>query len=87
MGDDGTGHGDGSGRMSDGVRHDRQAGAVTRRASVGHYLIGVRPVLINVFADDLVEILVANRAGRAVGGPCGRAPRLENRCANSAAQC
>ncbi|RXV69593.1 hypothetical protein D1006_31680 [Burkholderia stabilis] len=59
MGDDGTGHGNGSGRMSFGARRrdrGRQAGAVARQASVERYLIGVRPVLINVFVDDLVEI-------------------------------
>ncbi|TXG10830.1 hypothetical protein FU139_21370 [Burkholderia territorii] len=37
---------------------DKQAGAATRRASVERYLIGVRPVLINVFVGDLVEIFV-----------------------------
>ncbi|CAI8693275.1 transposase [Burkholderia sp. IT-111MI5] len=35
-----------------------------RQASVERYLIGVRPVLINVFVDDLVEIWVADHAGR-----------------------
>ncbi|RQS18106.1 hypothetical protein DIE06_15030 [Burkholderia sp. Bp8998] len=35
-----------------------QAGAATHRASVERYLIGVRPVLINVFVGDLVECLV-----------------------------
>ncbi|NTZ83741.1 hypothetical protein FCJ61_12200 [Burkholderia metallica] len=39
-------------------------GAIARQASVERYLIGVRPVLINVFVDDLVEILVSLRAGR-----------------------
>ncbi|RQR35967.1 hypothetical protein DIE22_13840 [Burkholderia sp. Bp9142] len=36
----------------------RQVGAATRQASVERYLIGVRPVLINVFVGDLVEFLV-----------------------------
>ncbi|OXI70922.1 hypothetical protein CFB44_21025 [Burkholderia sp. AU31280] len=35
-----------------------------RQASVERYVMGVRPVLINVFVDDLVEILAAARAGR-----------------------
>ncbi|RQU82530.1 hypothetical protein DF049_03810 [Burkholderia cenocepacia] len=67
MGDDGTGHGKGSGRMSFGARRrggKRPAGAMARQASVERYLIGVRPVLINVFIDDLVEILVSSRPGR-----------------------
>ncbi|MPV70644.1 hypothetical protein GD429_33680 [Burkholderia sp. BE17] len=37
-----------------------KAGAVTHQASDERYLIGVRPVLINVFVDDLVEFLVAD---------------------------
>ncbi|AZQ54181.1 hypothetical protein D5R55_24855 [Burkholderia cenocepacia] len=37
-------------------------GAGARQASVERYLIGVRPVLINVFVDDLVEILAPWRA-------------------------
>ncbi|WP_175899761.1 hypothetical protein [Burkholderia seminalis] len=53
--------------MSFGARRrgvKRQAGAATRQASVERYLIGVRPVLINVFVDDLVEILAVMPIGR-----------------------
>ncbi|EEE00236.1 hypothetical protein BURMUCGD1_4708 [Burkholderia multivorans CGD1] len=56
MGDDGTGH---VGARIDGLGHARRAGqarARMRRASVDRYLIGVRPVLINVFIGDLVEV-------------------------------
>ncbi|RQT27855.1 hypothetical protein DF036_27935 [Burkholderia contaminans] len=55
----------------------RRPGATTRRASVERYLIGVRPVLINVFVDDLVEILVLTQTRRG----CRRAvqPSLPSR--------
>ncbi|OXI81459.1 hypothetical protein CFB50_24040 [Burkholderia sp. AU33423] len=55
----------------------RRPGATTRRASVERYLIGVRPVLINVFIDDLVEVLVSNPVRRG----CRRAasPSLPSR--------
>jgi hypothetical protein len=39
-----------------------------RRASVDRYLIGVRPVLINVFIGDLVEVYGA-RARRTAMTP------------------
>ncbi|RQZ30919.1 hypothetical protein DIE14_03980 [Burkholderia sp. Bp9017] len=48
-------------------RHSgRQARAATRQASVDRYIIGVRPVLINVFVDDLVEFLVSDHCRRGV---------------------
>ncbi|RQS21569.1 hypothetical protein DIE03_31425 [Burkholderia sp. Bp8992] len=81
MGDDGTGHGDGSGRMSCGARRrgsKRRSGAIVRQASVERYLIGVRPVLINVFIDDLVEILAIKRAARNCPWPVRR-PSLPSR--------
>jgi hypothetical protein len=36
-------------------RGSGQSGVAMRQASVERYLIGVRPVLINVFIGDLVE--------------------------------
>ncbi|CAM2177370.1 hypothetical protein BLAT2472_40054 [Burkholderia latens] len=62
-----------------------------RGASVGRYVIGVRPVLINVFVDDLVEIVAAPAchpyAAAALGRSQCRVFRLENGYANPAAQC
>ncbi|OXI29722.1 hypothetical protein CFB89_20875 [Burkholderia sp. AU16741] len=37
-------------------------GAAARQASVERYVMGVRPVLINVFIGDLVEIVASSRA-------------------------
>ncbi|OXI40498.1 hypothetical protein CFB49_20845 [Burkholderia sp. AU17457] len=63
-------------------------GAGARQASVERYLIGVRPVLINVFVGDLVEILVPARAEPvARNALLSRVSRLENPCANGTAQC
>ncbi|RQX84747.1 hypothetical protein DF034_01585 [Burkholderia anthina] len=47
----------------------RQAGAIARPASVERYLIGVRPVLINVFIADLVEIRVLGLAAHCLLRP------------------
>ncbi|QDW53470.1 hypothetical protein FFI87_024935 [Burkholderia sp. KBS0801] len=59
MGDDGTGHGQARVEKSFGARGGAarvgQSGVAMRQASVERYLIGVRPVLINVFVGDLVE--------------------------------
>ncbi|RQS85277.1 hypothetical protein DF032_02530 [Burkholderia seminalis] len=52
----------------------RQAGAATRQASVERYLIGVRPVLINVFVGDLVEILAVMPVGRGRPRPVRPSP-------------
>ncbi|RQR72811.1 hypothetical protein DIE11_27070 [Burkholderia sp. Bp9012] len=55
----------------------KQAGAATRRASVERYLIGVRPVLINVFIGDLVEIVAPDPCRHSVRQAA--LPRLPSR--------
>ncbi|KAB0632886.1 hypothetical protein F7R21_28710 [Burkholderia latens] len=78
-------------RAHDGAARVIGAGARMRKTSVERYLIGVRPVLINVFVGDLVEFFARPacepHAAAVAGRWLCRASRLENRYAIGAMQC